>query len=282
MTDEKKWTPTQVRRLTELGIDPEQLDADFNTPAERNKIFQQLEKKQVQFQKKKLMELLTHTRKTAVQQMEENLSKALFDQGFTRVSTPTIITARALEKMSIDENHPLAQQVFWLNKKQCLRPMLAPNLYGLMQDFSRLNRGPTRFFEIGPCFRKESRGAHHANEFTMLNLVEMGLPREERNQRLTRLAEIIMAAAGVEIFQFEQEDSKVYGTTVDVVAGPEKIEVASGAMGPHPLDGAWGITDTWVGLGFGIERLTMISRNDTSLGKWSKSLSWLDGISLKV
>jgi phenylalanyl-tRNA synthetase alpha chain len=66
------------------------------------------------------------------------------------------------------------------------------------------------------------------------------------------------------------------------VAGPEHIEVASGAMGPHPLDAAWGITDTWVGMGFGIERLLMTSVKDTTIGKWGKSISYFNGIRLKI
>ena len=148
--------------------------------------------------------------------------------------------------------------------------MLAPNLYSLMVDFGRLKHRPIRFFEIGSCFRKESDGARHNSEFTMLNLVEMGLPKEDRLDRLKELATIIVKAAGFDDYKFENEDSKVYGTTLDVAAGPENIEVASGAMGPHPLDAAWGVTDTWVGIGFGLERLLMISQNDTSIGKWGK------------
>ena len=43
-----------------------------------------------------------------------------------------------------------------------------------------------QIFEIGPCFRRESGGAQHASEFTMLNLVEAGLPIEARVERLRR------------------------------------------------------------------------------------------------
>ena len=153
-------------------------------------------------------------------------------------------------------------------------------------DFGRLSpiakQGPIRFFEIGSCFRKESSGARHTNEFTMLNLVEMGVPEEDRKERLDFLAEQIMKAAKIDDYHFEIEESKVYGSTLDVVAGPEHIEVASGAMGPHPLDAAWGITDTWVGMGFGLERLLMTSKGDISIGKWSKNLTYIDGICLNI
>ena len=281
MIDEK-WSQTQTRRFKELGINPDHIQANFSTPEEKNKLFQQIEKKQVKTQMEKLAHLLIQNGKTQLQILKERLRQTLHQQGFTEVSTPTIITKQALKKMTIDEDHPLIKQVFWLNEKQCLRPMLAPNLYSLMVDFSRSNLRPIRFFEIGSCFRKKSSGARHSNEFLMLNLVEMGLPEQDRQERLKSLAEIIMKAASIEDYSFEQEDSKVYGSTLDVVAGNDHIEVASCAMGPHPLDAAWGINDTWVGMGFGLERLLMTSKGDTSIGKWAKSLSYLDGICLNI
>lgn len=281
MTD-KKWTQTQVRRFKALGINKNNIHADFSTPEERNRIFQQIEKKQVKGQREELTDLLTKTNKTQIQSLREALEKALHQLGFTGVSTPTIITRHALEKMTIDEDHPLSQQVFWLNEKQCLRPMLAPNLYSLMKDFSRLKHRPIRFFEIGSCFRKESSGACHSNEFTMLNLVEMGLPEQDRHCRLTFLAENVMKAAGIRQYRFESEASKIYGATLDVLAGPGRIEVASGAMGPHPLDAAWDIIEPWVGMGFGLERLLMTSKSDDSIFKWAKSLSYIDSICLNI
>ena len=278
----EQWTSTQMARFKELGIDPDDIQDTVSTPGERNKIFQKIEKKQVRVQREKLVALLTQTKKTRIQSLREKLEQVLYQEGFTGVSTPTITTRQALKKMMIDADHPLTQQVFWLNSKQCLRPMLAPNLYSLMKDFSRLNQRPIRLFEIGSCFRKESSGARHSNEFTMLNFVEMGLPEDERHDRLTFLARMIMDAAGISDYEFESENSKVYGSTLDVVAGSERTDVASGAMGPHPLDMAWGITDTWVGMGFGLERLVMMSVPDNSIGRWSKSISYLDGICLNI
>ncbi len=277
-----EWTETQIQRFKDLGIDGNDFSAGFSSARERNQVFQKIEKAQVKAQRAKLKTLLGQTRKTGIQTLRERLESALFDLGFTGVSTPTIISAHALKKMTIDENHPLFKQVFWLNEKQCLRPMLAPNLYSLMLDFGRLKERPVRFFEIGSCFRKESSGKVHAAEFTMLNLVEMGLPLGERQERIEFLAHAVMKTALIEDYEFEIDDSEVYGTTLDVVAGPGRLEVSSGAMGPHALDGAWGITDTWVGMGFGLERLLMISRGEPSIGKWSKSLSCIDGIRLSI
>lgn len=217
-----------------------------------------------------------------MQSLRESLEKTLFDLGFTGVTTPTIITRHALSKMTIDQNHPLFQQVFWINDKQCLRPMLAPNLYSLMFDFARLQQWPVRFFEIGSCFRKESSGKVHATEFTMLNLVEMGISMDQRQERLEFFAKAIMKTADIDDYALEMDKSEVYGTTLDVLAGPNRVEVSSGAMGPHALDVAWGITDTWVGMGFGMERLLTVSKGDDSIGRWSKSLSSIDGIRLNI
>jgi len=276
------WTQTQSRRLRELGVNIENMPAGFSTVSERNRMFQKIEKREVRSQRDKLSKFLVQGKISHIEILKEQISSALHNQGFSRVYTPTIISKSALKKMTIDENHPLFHQVYWINEKQCLRPMLAPNLYNLMMDLGRLNHRPIRFFEMGPCFRNESDGARHNSEFTMLNLVEMGLAKEDRRSRLEELASIVAAASDLSDFQFESEDSEVYGTTLDVVAGPQKIEVASGAMGPHPLDTAWGITDTWVGIGFGIERLLMTSRDDSTIGKWGKSVSYLNGIRLNI
>ena len=276
------WTITQQRRLKKLGGNPDESPPSFADDSERDKLFQQLEKKLVQKQQNKLTSFLKHGGRVGLEALTEKLTRALCDEGFTRVITPTILSKSALKKMTIDENHPLTSQVYWINDNQCLRPMLAPNLYSLMKDFSRLRHRPIRFFEIGPCFRKESDGAKHNSEFTMLNLVEMGTPEEQKIDRLRKLATLVVSAAGLDDYQFETEESTVYGSTIDVVAGPEKIEVASGAMGPHPLDIAWGIADTWVGLGFGLERLLMTAAGETSISRWGKSLTFLNGIHLSL
>ena len=94
------------------------------------------------------------------------------------------------------------------------------------------------------------------------------------------LGKLVADAAGLKDYVFEKESSKVYGDTIDILCGPNKLEIASGAMGPHPLDHAWRITDTWVGLGFGMERMVMAADRSDSIGKWGKSLAYLDGIRL--
>jgi pyrrolysyl-tRNA synthetase-like protein len=283
-TNEKllKWSETQGRRLKELSGDSTILQQSFSTRSDRDKAYQIIEKQHVKTEKTKLEDFLTQGGKTQLETLCERVSDQLISEGFVKVVTPTVISSMALEKMTITKDHPLHKQVYWLNTKQCLRPMLAPNLYSLMQDFSRQKIRPIRFFEIGSCFRKETDGANHTSEFTMLNLVEVGIPKEKRLARLKELAQRIADVAELDDAVFEEEESEVYGTTLDLVAGPEKIEVASGAMGPHPLDNNWGIRESWIGMGFGLERMLMIGSGDRSISKWCKSLHYHNGILLRI
>ena len=274
------WSDIQFKRLKELNADPNAISTQFDTNQERNQAYQSLERKLVKLEKSRLDEFLTRQLQTKLYSLECRLTDVLNQHGFSRVTTPTIISKTQLAKMSIDKQHPLFNQVFWVSEKQCLRPMLAPNLYRVMYELARLGKTPIRFFEIGPCFRKESDSAHHNPEFTMLNLVEMGLPQENRLERLKELGKIVADAAGLTEIGFEKESSAVYGDTIDIVCGDNRLEIASGAMGPHPLDSAWRITDTWVGLGFGLERLVMLTEGSDTIGKWGKSLAYLDGIRL--
>ena len=276
------WTETQIARLKELGAEEKDQDRGFESEEDRDKNFQSLERKLVQSGRDKLDELRTGHRRPRLCRLESRLTKVLIENDFVQVTTPTIMSKGLLAKMSIDDNHPLASQIFWLGKDRCLRPMMAPHLYFVLKDLLRLWEKPVRIFEIGSCFRKESQGAHHANEFTMLNLVEMGLEREIRQHRLEELASMIARTAGVEDYIFQPVDSAVYGETIDILAGESRLEIGSSAMGPHELDRAWQITDAWVGIGFGLERLLMVAENIDSMGKMGRSLAYLDGIRLNI
>jgi phenylalanyl-tRNA synthetase alpha chain len=284
MKDENdvSWSTTQHQRIRQLGGGDELLQRRFQDIQEKEKTYQDIEKSLVKSARADFGALFKTGGKTRLEILCDRVSESLVAEGFVKVTTPTVISAKALEKMTITENHPLYTQVFWLNKKQCLRPMLAPNLYSLMQDFTRLKHRPLRFFEIGSCFRKETDGAKHSSEFTMLNLVEMGGATEHREARLKELGSLVVQSAGLTSFTFETEESEVYGTTIDIVSGTNEVEIASGAIGPHPLDHEWGVHDNWVGFGIGMERLLMLLQNDTSIARWSKSISYLDGICLKL
>ena len=274
------WTDIQLKRLRELSAGPDVMARTFDSPLERNQSYQTVEQQRVTQEKAKLRQFLTQDFQTKLYRLECRLTEALNAQGFSRVTTPTIISQEQLAKMSIDSKHPLFQQVFWVSPKKCLRPMLAPNLYRMMYELTRLGKRPIRFFEVGSCFRKDSDSATHNPEFTMLNLVEVGLPEDRREERLKELGTLVTEAAGLKDCRFESECSSVYGDTLDIVCGPDQLEIASGAMGPHPLDAAWRITESWVGLGFGLERMVMIAEGSDSIKKWGRSLTYLDGIRL--
>ena len=82
--------------------------------------------------------------------------------------------------MGIGSGDPLRDQVFWVERDRCLRPMLAPNLYTVMRRLGRTWPRPFGIFEIGSCWRRDSKGGRHLNEFTMLNLVELGTALDDR------------------------------------------------------------------------------------------------------
>jgi phenylalanyl-tRNA synthetase alpha chain len=269
----------QRQRLAELGAGQAIFDQEFPDVGHRNRTFQEVERGLVEEARRRLESLRQVRRRPVLCQLEEDLVKALIDRGFTQVVTPILLPRVSLEKMTITEDHPLFSQVFWVDPSRCLRPMLAPNLYKMMVSLARVWPMPIRIFEVGPCFRKETSGAQHLNEFTMLNLVEMGLPQEERAPRLRELASLVMVASGISDYQLHKKESEVYGTTLDVVSG---LELGSGAMGPHPLDEAWGVFDTWVGIGFGLERLAMVREGYQGVHRVGRSLAYLDGVRLNI
>jgi phenylalanyl-tRNA synthetase alpha chain len=276
------WTDIQRTRLNELAADDREINKRFDSPADRDNAFQTLEKQLVKVERQKLQELREGHRRPKLCRLESRLTEVLVQHGFVQVTTPTILSKGLLAKMSIDDDHPLTSQIFWLGNDKCLRPMLAPHLYFVLKDLLRLWEKPVRIFEVGSCFRKESQGAQHSNEFTMLNLVEMGLAEDQRQARLEEMAALVTAAAGVDDYIIQTEPSAVYGETIDILGGEDLMEIGSAAMGPHVLDQAWQITDAWMGIGFGLERLLMTAEKSRSLGKMGKSLAYLDGIRLNI
>ena len=278
---DEKFTITQQQRLTELNIPEEELNLSFQSKEERDQAFKKLEKEGVHHHRRHLEDLLGRRHRTLAMELEKQMEMWLMTEGFTRVATPAIITRPMLERMTITRDHPLTGQVFWLDDKRCLRPMLAPNLYEVMRDLHRITKGPVRIFEAGSCFRKESQGAQHMNEFTMLNLVELdGVKEGQQLDRLRQLANGAMAALGITDYQLVEEESEVYGTTMDIEI--DGLEIASGAFGPHFLDEKWGIFKPWVGIGFGIERIAMIKGGYRTIKRVGKSVSFLDGSPLHL
>lgn len=276
------WTDIQRNRLLELNADVETLARTFGDSDQRNRAFQKLEKERVTAHRRHLDDLRSGTRRPRLCRLETVLVETLVSQGFVQLSTPVLMSRGLLARMSITADHPLFEQVFWVGRDKCLRPMLAPHLYYVVKDLLRLWAKPVRIFEVGPCFRKETEGARHAAEFTMLNLCEFGLPEDQRRQRLEGLATLIVECAGIHHYRLEAETSAVYGSTLDVIADADGLELGSGAMGPHPLDRAWRIADTWVGIGFGLERLLMSAEGGIHLSRFGRSISYLDGFRLNI
>lgn len=275
-----EWTATQKQRLQELGASGAEMDLVLEDDGQRNSRYQELEQDLVRRGRERLEDFRSMVKIPAVTRLENRLSEVLIEAGFCRVSTPILLSKGLLARMTITGEHPLFKQIFWVDSHKCLRPMLAPNLYYILKDLLRLWPKPVSIFEIGPCFRKDSQGGSHMQEFTMLNLVEMGLPEKERSARLEELAALVLATAGVEGSRVEKEKSDVYGETIDLVLG--EMELGSGAMGPHALDEQWGITDSWVGIGFGLERLVMAGEGYENIQRAGRSLTYLDGVRLNI
>lgn len=273
---------SQRQRLVELNAEESVVNQEFESPRQRDERFRQLEKAYVKENKEKLRNLLEREHIPLALRVERQLEQWLArEEGFTRVATPVIISADSLAKMNIDRDNHLREQVFWVDGKKCMRPMLAPNLYQVMRELHRITRKPVKIFEAGSCFRKESQGAQHMNEFTMLNLVELDSVKDgEQMDRLRALAEGAMEAVGIDKYELVTESSGVYLETLDIVA--DGVELASGAYGPHPLDAAWGIFEPWVGLGLGLERIAMVKGEYQTIKRAGKSIAYVDGVPLKL
>ncbi len=279
------WTITQKQRLRELNAPLNVQNAAFSSNKERDGAFREQEKMLVKMGKERLNLLRERGRRPVLCELESELVKALIDAGFVQVVTPIILSKSSLAGMSITEDTPFYEQVYWVCGNQCLRPMLAPNLYYLLNQLNRLWEKPIRIFEVGPCFRKDSEGSAHLSEFTMLNLVELGLQEEKCPQRLEELAGLVMKAAGIADYSLVPDRCDVYGKTIDIVSGMEVVagmEVASGVTGPHRLDTRWGIFDPWVGIGFGLERLCLVKGGHQNIRRVGRSLKYLDGVRLNI
>lgn len=277
----EKFTVTQRERLTELDASQDVIEKEFETIEERNAEFKKIETAMSREGRARLKELVEERHITFTEEVSRKLQEWLMNEGYTKVSTPTIITRQMLEKMTIDEFHHLSEQVFWLDRKRCLRPMLAPNLYVMMRELKRITNQPVKIFEIGSCFRKESQGARHMNEFTMLNCVELAVVEDGKQvEALKEMAHSAMAALGIDNYELVVEESTVYGSTVDIEI--DGIEVASGSYGPHFLDKQWGVFDTWVGIGFGVERLAMAMSKSKTIKRFGRSISFIDGEPLNI
>lgn len=279
-----EFSVAQKQRLTELNAAEDVVARSFEDVKEREKTFKALEKELNEANKDALFALRDGSRRPIQLEIESKLVKWLTEEkGFTQVVTPIMLPKDMLVKMGIGDDHPLNQQVFWLDPKKCLRPMLAPNLYDEMRSLQKVWGNPVRIFEVGPCFRKESQGARHLNEFTMLNLVQLGGVEEgEQMEWLRNIAVEAMEVLGFDHYDLVGDDSTVYGDKQVLDIEVNGMEVASGAYGPLPMDTNWSIFDPWVGFGFGIERLAMMKGEYHNIKRVGRSLKYLSGARLNI
>lgn len=271
-------TITQLQRLRELGASHDVATRDYADVDERDAAFKRREAELARAGRDRLQELRAG-RRPLLAELETALCAHLTASGFVQVTTPHIITAESLARMGIGPNHPLQAQVFWLENGRCLRPMLAPNLYTMLRRLGRIWRRPVRIFEIGTCFRRDTHGASHLTEFTMLNLVELG-PPAATVARLEELAGAVMQAARISSYATVRSSSEVYGEMFDIEV--DGTEVCSAGIGPNPIDANWGIVEPWVGLGFGVERLLMVREGYQNIERAGRSLMYADGVRLNL
>jgi len=269
-----KFTDSQIQHLMEYG-DIDWTDMEFDDAAARDKEFSSQFSKLKSVNDKGIKALFDDPHNDLTD-LENRIRDKLKSRGFIEVHTPIFVSKAALAKMTITEDHPLFKQVFWIDDKRALRPMHAMNLYRVMRELRDHTDGPVKIFEIGSCFRKESKSSTHLEEFTMLNLVELG-PDGDAMEHLKMYIGDIMDAVGVE-YTTSREESDVYVETLDVEING--TEVASGAIGPHKLDPAHDIHEPWAGVGFGLERLLMLKNGKSNAKKTGKSITYLNGYKL--
>jgi pyrrolysyl-tRNA synthetase-like protein len=272
---EYTFTDPQIQRLREYGDDPRD-NSVFQSEQERDRSFTKIMSQLQSRNEKGLKTLIDVPTKHRLVDLEQRLAAALIAEGFIEVRTPTMISKSALARMTITEDHPLYKQVFFIDDKRCLRPMLAPNLYYVMRKLRDHTDGPVKIFEIGSCFRAESHSNDHLEEFTMLNLVDMG-PQGDTTEKLKGYIDVVMKTVGLE-YEIVKEESDVYKETLDVEVNGE--EVSSGAVGPHVLDAAHDVHEPWCGVGFGLERLIMMKDGDGSVKKTGRSINYLNGLKI--
>ena len=267
-----KLTDPQIQRLREYGHEPKN-ESEFESEEERDKAFTKMMSKLQRENEKGIRDMIANPRHHRLMELELQLSEALIKEGFIEVKTPILISKAELAKMTIDENHPLYKQVFWVDDKRCLRPMHAINLYNIMRELRDHTDGPVKFFEIGSCFRAESHSNDHLEEFTMLNLVDMG-PQGDTVEKIKHYIDVVMKTVGLD-YELVHEESDVYKETIDVEINGQ--EVCSAAVGPHYLDAAHDVHEPWAGAGFGLERLLTIRQGYSTVMKGGASTTYLNG-----
>ncbi len=241
------------------------------------KPFRELESELLTKRKDDLQRIYADERENYLGKLERDITKFFVDRGFLEIKSPILIPAEYVERMGIDSDNELSKQVFRVDKNFCLRPMLAPNLYNYLRKFDKVLPDPIKIFEIGPCYRKESDGKEHLEEFTMLNFCQMGSGCTREN--LEALIREFLDYLEID-FEIVGDSCMVYGDTLDVMHG--NLELSSAVVGPIPLDREWGIDKPWIGAGFGLERLLKVMHGFKNIKRAARSESYYNGISTSL
>jgi pyrrolysyl-tRNA synthetase len=268
---ETRFTQSQLDRLETLVFsgDRTSLNAGLS--------FRELESELLARRKEDLKRIYVEERENNLGKLEREITKFFIEKGFLEIKSPILIPAEYVERMGIDNDTELSKQVFRVDKNLCLRPMLAPGLYNYLHKLDKVLPDPIKIFEIGPCYRKESDGKDHLEEFTMLNFCQMGsnCTREE----LEILIKEFLGFLNID-FEIVGDSCMVYGETLDVMHG--NLELSSAVVGPIPLDREWGINKPWIGAGFGLERLLKVIHNFKNVKRAARSESYYNGVTTSL
>ena len=260
-------TRSQLDRLEALLSPGDKISLNEGLP------FGKLESELLAKRKGDLQRIYAEEQENYLGKLERDITKFFVDRGFLEIKSPILIPAEYIERMGINSDNELSKQVFRIDKNLCLRPMLAPNLYNYLRKFDKVLPDPIKIFEIGPCYRKESDGKEHLEEFTMLNFCQMGSGCTREN--LESIIREFLDHLKID-FEIVGDSCMVYGETLDVMHG--NLELSSAVVGPIPLDREWGIDKPWIGAGFGLERLLKVIHNFKNVKRASRSESYYNGI----
>jgi pyrrolysyl-tRNA synthetase len=216
-------------------------------------------------------------RRHQLAQLERDISLFLIEKGFMEVRTSIMIPAKFIERMGITEEDPLYKQIFRVDNNTCLRPMLAPGLYNYLHNFDNIMPDPLKIFEIGTCYRKESDGKEHLEEFTMINFCQMGSGCTREN--LLKIIDDLLKYLKID-YEVIADNCMVYGNTIDIMHGD--MEISSAVVGPIPQDLDWGVTKPWMGAGMGLERLLKVKHKYINIKRSSRSISYYNGITTNL
>ncbi|MCS3924182.1 pyrrolysine--tRNA(Pyl) ligase [Methanosalsum natronophilum] len=265
-------TPSQNKRLSTLLAPGEDVPSVSD-----NKKFQDIELELMEKRKNELIETYENDREHQLGKLERDITNFFVERGFLEIKSPIMIPLEYVHRMGITEEKELHRQVFKINNSMCLRPMLAPGLYNHLRKFDGILPDPIRLFEIGPCYRKESDGSEHLEEFTMLNFCQMGSMCTKNT--LINLIDELLEYLNIE-YTVISDCCDVYGNTIDITS--KDMEIASAVVGPIPKDIDWGINKPWIGAGFGLERLLKILNGYQNIRRGSRSESYYNGISTNL